>query len=299
MKSFTQRPDQFFNMLLCAFALLVMSDAQAALQEEVIRLRAQVTNMYGKVVEQEFVVTVFSDDATRDLRKPIAIVLHGRAADADKRAAMGRATYKVNAQWLAEQGFLVAVPTRIGYGVSGGEDVEDSGSCSRKYYPPAYQAAADQTLVVLKYLQQRADVDKDRAVVIGQSFGGATVITLAAMNPVGLKAVINFAGGGGGNPATRAGDPCAPSSLEQMFAKYGQTARIPSLWIYTENDQWMGAEYPVQWHRAFVNAGGVGEFVQFGPNGKDGHALFTQAPDVWRHRVRSFFEQHGLLQRGN
>jgi dienelactone hydrolase len=299
MKSFTQRPDRFFNMLLCAFALLVMSDAQAALQEEVIRLRAQVTNMYGKEVEQEFVVTVFSDDATRDLRKPIAIVLHGRAADADKRAAMGRVTYKVNAQWLVEQGFLVAVPTRIGYGVSGGEDVEDSGSCGRKYYPPAYQAAADQTLVVLKHLQQREDIDKDRAVVIGQSFGGATAITLAAMNPVGLKAVINFAGGGGGNPATRAGDPCAPSSLEQMFAKYGQTARVPSLWIYTENDQWMGAKYPAQWHRAFANAGGVGEFVQFGPNGKDGHGLFTQAPDVWRTRVRSFFEQHGLLPKSN
>ena len=86
-------------MLLCAVALLVMSDSQAALQEEVIRLRAQVTNMYGKVVEQEFLVTVFTDDAMRDLRKPVAIVLHGRAADADKRAAMGRATYKVNAQW--------------------------------------------------------------------------------------------------------------------------------------------------------------------------------------------------------
>lgn len=299
MKSFIQQPYKMFNTLFCVFTWLVMTNAQAALQEEVIRLRTQVTNMYGSVVEQEFVVTVLTEDTNRHLLKPIAIVLHGRAADSVKRAAMGRATYKVNAQWLAEQGFLVAVPTRIGYGASGGEDVEDSGSCNRKNYPPAYQAAADQTLVVLKHLQQRTDVDKDKAVVIGQSFGGATAITLAAMNPSGLKAVVNFAGGGGGNPLTHPGQPCAPSLLAQMFAKYGQTARIPSLWIYTENDQWMGAEYPVQWHRAFVNAGGVGEFVQFGPHGKDGHGLFTQAPDVWRPLVRRFFEQHGVLPKSN
>ena len=177
MTSFIQYPHKMFSTLFCVLTWLVMTNAQAALQEEVIRLRAQVTNMYGSVVEQEFVVTVLTEDTTHHLLKPIAIVLHGRAADSVKRAAMGRATYKVNAQWLAEQGFLVAVPTRIGYGASGGNDVEDSGSCNRKNYPPAYQAAADQTLVVLKHLQQRTDVDKEKAVVMGQSFGGATAIT--------------------------------------------------------------------------------------------------------------------------
>ncbi len=251
--------------------------------------------MYGKAIDQEFVVTVFEDDAFAKGPKPIAIVMHGRAADAVKRATMGRATYKTNAHWLAEQGFVVAVPTRIGYGVSGSEDAEDSGSCSGKNYHPAYQAAADQTLVVLRHMQQRPDVDKLRTVVIGQSFGGATAMTLASMNPEGIKAAINFAGGGGGNPVTQPGQPCAAHRLEQMFGNYGKTARIPTLWIYTENDQWMGAKYPAQWHQAFVNAGGVGEFVQFGPNGKDGHGLFTQAPEVWRPKVQAFLKQQGLL----
>ena len=80
-----------------------------------------------------------------------------------------------------------------------------------------------------------------------------------------------------------------------MFARYGETARIPTLWVYTENDQWMGAKYPVQWHQAFVNAGGNGKFVQFGPDGKDGHYLFSQAPDKWRPLVKSFLMEHGLL----
>lgn len=115
------------------------------------------------------------------------------------------------------------------------------------------------------------------------------------MNPEGVKATINFAGGGGGNPVTQPGQPCAPYRLEQMFGNYGKTARIPTLWIYTENDLWMGAKYPPQWHQAFVNAGGVGEFVQFEPNGKDGHGLFTQAPEVWRPKVQGFLRQQGLL----
>lgn len=283
------------HLFLFLLATLATANTQAALQERVIQLHAQVTNMYGKAIDQDFIVTVFDDDVQTSKTKPIAILLHGRAADAVKRGNMGRATYKANTQWLVDLGVLVAVPTRIGYGVTGGEDAEDSGTCGAKNYPPAYQAAAEQTLAVLRYMQQQPHADKDRAVVIGQSFGGATAITIAAMNPHGLKATINFAGGGGGNPETQPGQPCAAYKLEQMFGRYGQTAHIPTLWVYTENDQWMGSKYPTQWHQAFVKTGGTGEFVQFGPNGKDGHGLFTQDPSVWRPKVKNFLQQQGLL----
>lgn len=134
-----QKKLQRWGASLCAALVCSMvPNAHAALKENVIRLRAQVSNMYGKAIEQEFAVTVFEDDAPYKGLKSIAIVMHGRAADPVKRAAMGRATYKANAQWLAEQGFVVAVPTRIGYGVSGGEDAEDSGHCSGKNYPPPH-----------------------------------------------------------------------------------------------------------------------------------------------------------------
>lgn len=282
-------------LVLATACWLPSSNALAEVQESTVRLRAQVSNMYGKTIEQEFDVALFENDAPVKGLKPLAIVMHGRAAMPNKRAAMDISVNKANARWLARLGFVVALPVRIGYGPTGGEDAEDSGNCNQKNYPPGYKAAADQTLVVMQYMQQQPGADKDRVVAIGQSYGGTTAITLASMNPDGLKASINFAGGGGGNADTQPEQPCAPHRLERMFASYGSTARIPTLWIYTENDRWMGSKYPTQWHQAFVKAGGQGEFVQFGPNGKDGHGLFTQAPAIWRPKVREFLTQHGLL----
>jgi dienelactone hydrolase len=284
---------QALAFLTAALLTLAGASAHAAWVEKIIMVPVKVTNAYGKVIEQEVVVSVYHDsDAAQPY--PIALINHGRAARAEERAAFGRATSITNARWLAAMGFLVVVPTRIGYGVSGGEDAEDTGDCGRKNYPPGYEAAAAQTLQVLDIVKQRPDVAPNRTLILGQSFGGATAIAVAAKNPPGVLAAINFAGGGGGNPVTQPQEPCGTSQLRRMFADYGHRARIPTLWIYTENDQWMGPKYPREWFGAFKAEGGVGEFVQFPPHGKDGHGLFTQAPEVWRPTALSFLQANGF-----
>ena len=63
---------------------------------------------------------------------------------------------------------------------------------------------------------------------------------------------------------------------------------------YGKDDQWMGPRYPREWFGAFKAEGGVGEFVQFPPHGKDGHGLFTQAPEVWRPTALSFLRTNGF-----
>jgi dienelactone hydrolase len=284
---------QALAFLTAALLTLAGASAHAAWVEKIIMVPVKVTNAYGKVIEQEVVVSIYHDSkATAPY--PIALINHGRAAKAEERAAFGRATSITNARWLASMGFLVVVPTRVGYGVSGGEDVEDTGDCNRKRYPPGYEAAAAQTLQVLEVIRQRPDVAPHRTLVLGQSFGGATAIAVAAKNPPGVLAAINFAGGGGGNPVTQPQEPCGTSQLRRMFADYGRRARIPTLWIYTENDQWMGSKYPREWFAAFQAEGGVGEFVQFPPHGKDGHGLFSQAPEVWRPTVLTFLQANGF-----
>lgn len=277
-----------------AFAA-VTGTAQAKLVEEVIRVPVKVVNGYGKEVTQEIVVTLFREDSA-PRPYPVLVLNHGRAPDAQGRAAVGRVKYSANSRWLTSLGFLVAVPTRVGYGESGGEDVEDTGDCQRKNYPPGYAASTAQTLQVLEAVRQRKDVAPDRAVVLGQSFGGATSIAVAALNPPGIQAAINFAGGGGGNPKTMPQRPCAPALLERMFGGYGATARMPTLWIYTENDMFFGPKLPRQWFDAFKAAGGTGDYLLFPAHGDDGHPFFTRAPELWQPAVLGFLRAQGYPQ---
>jgi dienelactone hydrolase len=283
--------------IACALLLsLALRPAVAGLQEQVIEVPVAVEDAYGKPVSRAITVTVFSDDAN-PAPAPLLVLNHGRAPEDIARLAMGRARYSEASRFFVQQGFIVAVPTRIGYGVTGGEDVEYSGPCERRNYAPGYAAAARQTLAVLAALRQRPDASPDRAVVAGQSYGGMTAVTVAALNPAGVQAAINFAGGGGGNPKTRPQQPCSPAGLERLFGDYGRSARLPMLWVYTENDLYFGPEHPRRWHRAFAQAGGTAEFVQFPPHGDDGHSLFTRFPQEWQPRVLEFLRAHGFARR--
>ncbi|MGM9485365.1 dienelactone hydrolase family protein [Roseateles sp. NT4] len=268
-------------------------NVHAKLVEQQFDLPVRVTNAWGKAVEHPMRVTLFFDDATPAPR-PLLLLNHGRAVDAAGRAALGRARSADASRWLAERGFLVALPTRIGYGVTGGEDVEDSGNCNNRLYPAAYRAAADESLQLLDNLRQRDDVAKDRIVVMGQSFGGATAVTLASLNPPGVVAAINFAGGGGGNPKEHPEQPCSAPALKRLFASYGQTARMPMLWVYAENDRYFGPALPRDWVQAFRDAGGVAEFKQFPPHGEDGHLLFARFPQAWQPVVADFLRRQGF-----
>jgi dienelactone hydrolase len=195
---------------------------------------------------------------------------------------------------LAGFGFMVAVPIRIGYGVTSGEDVEDSGACDRKDYPPVFQAAALQTLAVVNELRKRRDIAKDRGVVLGQSFGGTTAIAVAAIDPPGIQGAINFAGGGGGGPKSHPQRPCGEPKLHRLFAGYGETSRMPTLWLYSENDQYFGPKFPPEWFQGFKASGGHGEFIMFPAVGANGHLLFSRGTDMWQPRVQEFLRSLGF-----
>ncbi len=286
-----------FAIFGITFMCLLTPQAQAKLVQEVIKVPVTVSNLYGKTTERDVVVTLLHDDAfAKDTAKsyPVAIINHGRAVKPEERAAFGRATNITNARWLASMGFMVASPTRIGYGITGGEDLEDTGLCNKKNYPPGYKAGIDQTMQILQTLRQRPDIAPDKGLVLGQSFGGTIAIGVAAQNPPGIQATLNFAGGGGGNPEINPMQPCGTANLEQMFSNYGKTAKTPTLWVYTENDQWMGPKYPKEWFEAYKAKSGTGEFLFLPPNGTDGHGIFSRDPAAWRPQVMQFLKNNGF-----
>jgi dienelactone hydrolase len=271
----------------CALALAVQS--HAALVEVKRWVPAKASDGWGREFSRDIMVTVFYEGSV-DGPRPVVILNHGRASTAAERHGLGRAAYLEASKWFVKRGFLVAVPTRIGYGVTGGPDVEDTGGCASKRYEPGYAASAAQTLTVLEYLRAWKEADLNRVLVAGQSFGGTTAITIAAMDVPGVKAAINFAGGGGGRPATHPGDPCSPQGMKRLFESYGKTARIPTLWVYSENDEYFGPKHPRDWFEAFRRAGGRGEFVSLPPYQGGGHGSFTKQPEAWQPPVAAFLD---------
>jgi hypothetical protein len=65
----------------------------------------------------------------------LALIGHGRAIKPEQRASINLNSYSGNARWLVKHGFIVAVPARIGYGETGGNDIEFTGSCNKKTIP--------------------------------------------------------------------------------------------------------------------------------------------------------------------
>lgn len=272
--------------------LLTQTAPLAKITEDVIDVPVSVSNAYGRSVEQTIKVTVFRD--TERARSPYLVLNHGRAPNPADFAKTPRFRYSKEARYFVSLGFVVLVPTRVGYGESGGPDVEDSGSCDARLYEPVYRAAAKETADVLSAARALAYVDLSRGLVVGQSFGGATAVALASSELPGLVATVNFAGGGGGNPATHPGMPCSPARLKMLFSGYGKTARVPSLWLYSVNDRFWGPELPKEWFSLYQEKGGKARFVSLPAYGDNGHGIFSGDMETWRRPFEDFVHELGF-----
>jgi len=271
-------------VLGCAVAA---TPVHARIIEETITLQAEVRDIRGQSHSRPFKVTIYRDIAQKTPR-PFMILNHGRSGKPEERATTAIGPYNANARYFAGRGFVVFLPIRIGYGVTGGPDVEDSGLCSKKIYGPVYDAAAKQSVVVINHAKAQPYVDPRRGLVVGQSFGGTTALTLAAQAVPDVLGAVNFAGGGGGRPIDAPEKPCRPELLHGLFAGYGKTARIPTLWVYSENDRYWGPKLPREWFEGFTKAGGRGRFLQLPPYKQDGHPSFTGQPGAWRPQFEAF-----------
>ena len=137
-------------------------------------------------------------------------------------------------------------------------------------------------------------VQPGKVVVVGQSGGGWGAIALASLNPSSVQAIVTFAAGRGGRVDGKPNNNCAPDKLVAATGEFGRTARVPMLWIYTENDSYFGPELTKRMHDAFVAAGGNAEYRMLPLFGSDGHFMID-SPDavpIWSPLVSQFLEKH-------
>jgi dienelactone hydrolase len=240
--------------------------------------------------------------ATRILRPaglgpfPAVILNHGHGATARSRRSESPQLMLAAAHEFVRRGYVVVLPTRSGFGATGGVLAEDPGSCDAPDYLRGMAAAAEDVLAVYRFAQRLPFVDGSRMILGGQSAGGVVALAVAAREPAGLAAVIAFAAGMGGNTIAHPGEACAPEEMAALFAHLGRHVKVPVLLNYASNDRWFGQETSRVWYENLRSGGAPAQYVLLPAFGADGHFIFTdgRGAPAWVPQVAGFLRRIGL-----
>ena len=267
-------------VLLLALAL----PAQAArMHESVMRVP-----VVSGIEQSDIDVTVFRPRGEGPF--PVVVLSHGSPRSAEDRRASGRQRMVAQSERFVAMGFAVLVPTRRGYGESGGKWAEAYGRCeSPDYYRAGLETARDLRAAV-EAVRGEPWADMQRVVLAGQSAGGFGSVAAASAGFEGLRGVVNFAGGRGSRGPD---DVCGEAHLVEAMARYGAGKHVPQLWIYSRNDRFFGPALARRMHAAYEAAGGAAQFVEAPPTGLDGHGYFATSMDDWSPRVEAFLARIG------
>lgn len=224
---------------------------------------------------------------------PLVVLAHGTPGEESLRREYRVETYTTVAVEFARRGFVALAFLRRGYGVSAGDYAETSGPCGASRYVESGLETARDLGEAIRLMSELPYVDRRRALVVGQSAGGFGTLALARTAPPQVLGLVNFAGGRGHFRERNA--VCEPEKLVAAMRTFGQGARLPSLWIYAENDALYRPELVRQMHQAFVNGGGASAELKLMPaTVAEGHALFLADPVAWRAPVDAFLRRLGL-----
>jgi dienelactone hydrolase len=219
---------------------------------------------------------------------PLALVTHGMPRNPTDVPLMRPESQSGPAIVFAQRGYAAVIVMRSGYGQSAGPYMEWLGPCSARTYKEAGDAAAGDVLAAVSALQRERWVDPKRVVLVGHSMGGFAALAVAATNPPGVLGTISFAGAVG---SPRPDYVCQPDRLIEADRTFGQTARIPGLWIFARNDHFFGPDLTTAMFDAYRANGAPASLFEAPPYGRDGHALIW-SPDgtAWWPEVEAFLK---------
>lgn len=211
---------------------------------------------------------------------PVVVINHGKeAGSAHLQKDM---PYPRQARMFNRMGYAVVVPTRAGFGSSGGSFAEDCNTTGMG------RKDADSIQAVLDWIKTQPQFDANTIVVQGQSTGGLAAVALAERNPPGVRAILDFAGGF---------KNCSDylGAARNAFKAYGEKARVPTLMLYGTNDVYWGDQGPSffpGYHEGNPNS----EFYSVGVFKSNSHLFFGDKDGVkiWFPVIQKFFKEHDL-----
>lgn len=252
-------------------------------------LSLQVTLDNGKPA----VLDAFVTRPVSQTKLPVVVITNGTVGTAEfDRWDMNPNRESSTALAFARHGYAAVTVLREGYGYSSGGAEYSGGSCKQPLHKLAGEKDARDMLAALEAIRRQPWASPDKAVLAGMSAGGFAVLATSAANPPGVQAIINFDGGRGSIDGKSL---CDKTGLINAFATYGLTARIPSLWLYSSNDQSFTPEMGKAFYDAYRNGGGNAEFIEMPAFEKNGHVFMDTAPeDFWWKTVAGFLAQQHL-----
>jgi dienelactone hydrolase len=211
-------------------------------------------------------------------RLPIVLITHGKNFKPIENQTLHADWMLPQARDFAARGWLAAAIIRRGYGDSDGVPGVSRGAAymacgTNGDLAHGFSVEADDLAGALAAISERPDADASRVLVVGQSFGGGTALAFASRQPAGLLGVINVSGGvfrTGGDD-----EVCDWDGLVDAMRAFGGRTRVPTLWLYAENDHLFGPLVVNRMHEAYVSAGGQAELKMFPAIGEEGHGLFS------------------------
>ncbi|MEI7408563.1 dienelactone hydrolase family protein [Pectobacterium aroidearum] len=224
---------------------------------------------------------------------PVVVITNGTVGTAEfDRWEMNPNRESSTALAFARHGYAAVTVLREGYGYSSGGAEYSGGSCKQPLHKLAGEKDTRDILAALEVIRRQPWASPDKVVLAGMSAGGFAVLATSAVNPPGVQAIINFDGGRGSIDGKSL---CDRAGLINAFTTYGLTARIPSLWLYSSNDQSFTPEMGRAFSEAYRSGGGKAEFIEMPAFGKNGHVFMDTAPeDFWWKTVAGFLAQQHL-----
>jgi len=220
---------------------------------------------------------------------PLVLMNHGTTRNELERIYFPLLEFNAAAEWFAERKYAVVAPQRPGHGDTGGPFYEEVAPCDDPQFREAGMAVAEADTVALGFMTAQPFIEGGDIIVMGQSAGGFGSLALASQNPPGLRAMINFAGG-----RTCRENPHAPERLIEVAAEFCRTARIPMLWIYTQNDLYFPPQVSKPMFEACRAAGADVEYHLLPAFEDNGH-FFVDVPKaipIWAPIVTKFLAAH-------
>lgn len=228
----------------------------------------------------------------RPERYPLVLLVHGtpRATGDALGTAMAQqspADLLDPALAFAQRGYAAVSIMRRGFGRSEGRFAETlSGTCDNRDYLAVARTAAEDVSGAIAVLRGEPWVDPDRVLLLGHSTGGMAVTAAAATNPSGVVGILDFAGGHGGAGPDRV---CSPDHLVEDAGIFGRTARVPALWIYSQNDHYIPVALGRRMFEAYVASGAPAQLQILPSFGVEGHAMLVMGPaELWWPSIEGF-----------